>query len=209
MYKFITTRNERESMNPYAQRRKWCRYLVSCMFGLSWLAMLPSGALGQEVEVAAPAPDAEAVATDEFEVPAMERREIGPGSGGPARYMIRDVYYSPNLRGHFRAQWMYIIQNGRQVNFWGARIVHLDFDSPLRQIGVSSGDVITRLDGVPVWKRMYRESRGPWQLVQMEQHYGRTEVRYILRGTHQVRIGDMMLDGYVPDGFNDANPIPP
>lgn len=209
MSKFITTENERENMTRSTLRSPWRRFLVACVFGLVGLAGLPSGAFSQEVEVAAPAPDAEAVATDEFEVPAMEKREIGPGSGGPARYMIRDVYYSPNLRGHFRAQWMYIIQNGRQVNFWGARIVHLDFDSPLRQIGVSSGDVITRLDGVPVWKRMYRESRGPWQLVQMEQHYGRTEVRYILRGTHQVRIGDMMLDGYVPDGFNDANPIPP
>jgi hypothetical protein len=178
---------------------------------LAFAACSTSSVWSQDDEADIPAPDGEAIAADQFDVaiPTMETKEAAPGSTGPRRYIIRDAYYSPNLRGHFRAQWMFIRQQGRQINFWGARIIHLDADSPLRQVGVSPGDVITRLDGIPVWKRMYREQARPWQLVQLEQHYGRTEVRFILRGTNQVRIGDMMLDGYVPDGFDDVIPIPP
>ena len=74
---------------------------------------------------------------------------------------------------------------------------------------MNPGDVVTRLDGIPIWTNMYKEQGRPWQLVQLEQHYGRTEVRYILRGTDQVRVGDMMLDGTIDEGFEDAVPVPP
>lgn len=161
-----------------------------------------------------PPPEGEAVSAHSFEAAQVDvdadeggaddrprhRKWVIPGGG---------VYYSPNLRGHFRGEWLYIMQRGRRVSFWGARIVHLDGGSPLRQVGLSPGDVITRLDGVPIARGMFREGAGPWQIVQMEEHFGRTEVRYIIRGSDQVAVGDMMLDGVSPDGFVDPNPIPP
>lgn len=169
---------------------------------------LASGVRGQDDGV--PPPEAEPASIEEFEAAQAQVEAGGPG-GARRRWVVPGggVYYSPTLRGHFRAQWLFIRQNGRQITFWGARIVHLDADSPVRQIGLSPGDVITRLDGIPVARGMYREGGGPWQIVQMEQHFGRTEVRYILRGTNHVAIGDMMLDGVFPGDGENPFPIPP
>jgi hypothetical protein len=164
-----------------------------------------SGAQGPEE---GPPPDAEAASVDVFEpVPRQVQVQAGPGQA-PGQWVIADdnAYYSHTLRGHFRAQWMFINQRGRRVTFWGARILSLDIDSPLRDLGLSPGDVITRLDGISIARNMLRENGGPWQLVQMERHFGRTEVRYIHPGTNRVYVGDIMLDGHWPD---DPNPIPP
>jgi hypothetical protein len=68
--------------------------------------------------------------------------------------------------------------------------------------------VVTRLDGISVARRMVRVDGGPWQLVQMERHFGRTEVRYIHPGTNRVNVGDIMLDGNFPPDA-DTIPIPP
>lgn len=125
------------------------------------------------------------------------------------QYRYSQAYYSPTLRGHFLAQWMFITHRGQRILFWGARIVHIEHDSPLRQLGLNPGDVITRLDGIPIWRGMYREPGKPWQIVELENHFGRTEVRYILRGSNRVRIGDMMLDGSIPEGHDDLVPIRP
>jgi hypothetical protein len=158
-----------------------------------------------------PPAEAAAASVDEFEPQQVEvqSRQVDGGGGGP-RWVVPGggTYYSATLRGHFRAQWMFIRHQGRQINFWGARIIHLDPDSPVRQLGLSPGDVITRLDGVPVARGMFREDDGPWQIVQMERHFGRTEVRYIHRGTNWVNVGDMMLDGGFPGG-DGGSPIAP
>lgn len=164
-----------------------------------------------------PPPEGEPTSVNDF-VPAQVMAE-GPAEGAQLdqggqyhqQWVVQGggAYYSPTLRGHFRAQWLFMQQGGRQFRFWGARIVHLEFNSPLRQIGLSPGDVITRLDGVSVARGMFRQDGGPWQMVQMERHFGRTEVRYIARGTNMVQIGDMMLNGVYPPEFMGTNMIEP
>jgi hypothetical protein len=106
----------------------------------------------------------------------------------------RPTYRSAALRGEFLAQRMFIIQGGRRIEFWGARIVRMTADSPLRQLGARAGDVVTRLDGTPIWANMFRRSDGAWQIVELERHFGNTEVRWIAQGTHRVRVGTMNID---------------
>lgn len=182
--------------------------------------VLATIARGQDDE-GVPPPDAEAASVDEF-VPAQvvaegaaEAAQAGQPQAGQHGYAQQwvvqggGVYYSPTLRGHFRAQWLFMQRGGRQFRFWGARVIHLDFHSPLRQIGLSPGDVITRLDGISVARGMFHEAGQPWQMVQMEQHFGRTEVRYIIRGTNVVQCGDMMLDGMYAPQFQGEFMIEP
>jgi len=52
---------------------------------------------------------------------------------------------------------------------------------------------------------MYKESGGPWQVVELDNHFGQTEVRYIARGTHQVRVGQINID----TTEDDSSPLPP
>jgi hypothetical protein len=106
-------------------------------------------------------------------------------------------YHSATLGAVFRTEWMYILQNGQQITFWGARITRLNVDSPLHALAVRVGDVITRLDGIRISTDMYQDN-GIWQLPECERHFGRTEVRYIITGTNTVRIGDTMLSGGGP-----------
>ncbi len=156
-----------------------------------------------------PAPDAPAVSVDEY---AMEEPTayVQKGTNSENAYHVKtDAYYSPSLRGWFRAQWMFIRRGGSQVNFWGARVMHLDYDSPVRQLGLAPGDVITRLDGLSIANGMFRQGGGPWQIAELDNHFGRTEVRFIHRGSNQVRIGDMMLDGTVREDFPDFIPVAP
>jgi hypothetical protein len=81
---------------------------------------------------------------------------LPPGQGAPqTKQLILDptqpnqlAYFSPRLGARFLIEKMYMPQFGY---FWGARIVSQpEWGSPLRQIGLGEGDVITRLDGVPV-----------------------------------------------------------
>ena len=118
---------------------------------------------------------------------------------------IDQGYRSQSLRGYFLAQWMYIDQGGKRTTFWGARILRLDADSPLRSLGLRQGDVITRLDGLPIWRDMYKEEGREWQIIELENHFGHTEVRYIVRGTHQVRVGHINIDSSI----DDVAPLPP
>ena len=152
----------------------------------------------------APAPDSEAVDSTEYAAMASTGAMV-ESSGRVARSIIDQAYRSAGLHGNFTAQWMYINQGGRRVTFWGARIIRLEPDSPLRSLGVRSGDVITRLDGIPIWRGMYKESGGPWQVVELDNHFGQTEVRYIARGTHQVRVGQINID----TTEDDSSPLPP
>ncbi len=71
------------------------------------------------------------------------------------------------------------------------------------------GDVLTRLDGVPLWQGMHRHGDGTWQIPEMERHYGATEVRYIRQGSHIVRVGQMILDGGYWDDGSGIAPLAP
>jgi hypothetical protein len=176
-------------------------------FGLMALAGVLSvqTAFGQN----APPPDGPAVAVSQYAEAPVQMETGSRAQRGTYRAVAPETYYSPNLKAHFKAQWMYITQRNQRIEFWGARIISMDPYSPLRELRVNPGDVLTRLDGIPVWNNMYKEDNKPWQLVQLEQHFGRTEVRFIIRGTNQVRIGDMMLDGTFDEEFEDAIPVRP
>lgn len=129
-------------------------------------------------------------ATNGGPVPLGTAREAIPAIALPHR----PAYRSAALRGEFLAQRMFIIQGGRRIEFWGARIVRLSAESPLRQLGARPGDVVTRLDGTPIWFNMFKRSDGAWQIVELERHFGNTEVRWIAQGTHKVRVGTMNID---------------
>ncbi len=161
-----------------------------------------------------PQPDGEAVAVSAWAPMAEAKSEDGETTTKAYTTKERvvrryEAYYSPTFRCHLVAQWMYIQQSGRPVNFWGARIVSLGHDSPLRQLGLNPGDVITRLDGIQIWRGMYREAGRPWNLVEFENHYGRTESATSFEARIQVRVGDVLLDGTIHDGFDDVAPIKP
>jgi hypothetical protein len=185
------------------------RVVGFCCLTCSAIFSLNGVAIGQDET--GPRPDGEAIAAESWdqprEVEATSRVESGVAATYRTRYPM--AYFSPTLKGHFLAQWMYVTDRGRRINFWGARIVRIEHDSPVRQLGLNPGDVITRLDGIPIWRDMFREAGKPWQIIEFENHFGRTEVRYILRGANRVRIGDMMLDGTVTDGFDDLEPVRP
>ncbi len=125
------------------------------------------------------------------------------------RIVAPSGYRSHTLRGTFKMQWMYIVQRGRMVTFWGARILSLEPDSPVWQLGVRPGDVLTRLDGIPLWRGMRRGRDGEWDIPEMERHYGATEVRYIRQGQHIVRVGQMILDGGYWDDGSGLEPLAP
>lgn len=67
--------------------------------------------------------------------------------------------------------------------FFAAKIVEMDADSPLREVGLDYGDYVTRLDGVRISTGKWWDSnQRVWRLPQMERHYGRTQVRYVKSG---------------------------
>ena len=95
------------------------------------------------------------------------------------------------------------------MTFWGARIIKMAPDSPLRALSLRPGDVITRLDGVPIWTDMFRTGPGqPFQLPNLEEHFGGTEVRYIAQGTNRVRVRQINIDTEEPEDDGIA-PIRP
>lgn len=97
------------------------------------------------------------------------------------------AYYSPRLKAQLLLQRLYIIQNGRRVNFWGARVVGMDYNSPLRQIHrMDLGDVITRLDGVRIGSGATSDWNNVYSVPEAERHYARTQVRWIPSGTFNV-----------------------
>lgn len=91
------------------------------------------------------------------------------------------AYFSRKLGARFLVQQMYLPQFG---NFWAARIVsEPEMNSPLRQLGLEQGDVITRLDGIPVMNTQ-----------ELERHILDTGVRFIRAGGQNVFKGTMYIN---------------
>lgn len=134
---------------------------------------------------------------------------VNPTLVAQPRPMVVDSYYSPRLRANLHLERMSI---PGQV-FYGARIVGMEWDSPLRHLHLQLGDVVTRLDGIPVSMNMYRVGgpEGYWALPQIEKHYGHTEVRYIRSGTTRVVNGWVDLGPFYPQPYppGGPEPIPP
>ncbi len=122
--------------------------------------------------------------------------------------VVTQGYRSPTLQGTFRAERMYITPNGNYIEFIGARILSLDPRSPLLALGVRVGDVVTRLDGIEIWQGAYNRN-GVWRLPEMENHFGSTDVRYILHGQSRVRVGQIILDSNDHDGDGGFSPLQP
>ncbi|MBL8825347.1 MAG: hypothetical protein JNM18_00080 [Planctomycetaceae bacterium] len=122
--------------------------------------------------------------------------------------VVPQGYRSPTLQGTFRAERMYIAPNGNYIEFIGARILSLDPQSPMWALGVRVGDVITRLDGIEIWQGAYNRN-GVWRLPELENHFGSTDVRYILHGQSRVRVGQIVLDTNDNDGDGGFSPLRP
>jgi len=116
------------------------------------------------------------------------------GAAGPRSLgAVRGANRADSLGGTFLIQRMSINQNGMNVLFWGARIVSLDRNSPLKTLGVRNGDVITRLDGLRLDNGLFKNKDGDWIAPELDRHFGETEVRYIISGTNKVLIGEVSL----------------
>ena len=98
--------------------------------------------------------------------------------------MVVGGSYSPSLGAEFRVENFFLPAFGQ---FTGVRLVSVpSFDSPLRNLGLQPGDVITRLDGVRTDN-----------LNELENHYSWTQVRYIKTGSQTVRIANILINGGV------------
>ena len=94
--------------------------------------------------------------------------------------MLVGGYYSPVLQCHFTVRTVQF--NGYTVR--AARLVsNPQWNSPLRSLGLRQGDVIFRLDGVPVTSNY-----------ELENHYSWTTVRYSRQGVEQIRNGKIYID---------------
>ena len=118
----------------------------------------------------------------------IRQRIAIPGGGGQVRAIVSGSYYSPRLKARFVVEQMTIPGHC----FLGARIVDMDFNSPLRQINLHVGDVVTRIDGIRVTNGKFRQNdfrtgQSYWALPQMEKHYSHAHVRFIRTGTHLVQ----------------------
>lgn len=103
--------------------------------------------------------------------------------------------HSHSLGAKFIAQWMVIYPSGQPIYFWGARIVGLDPASPLQDLGLRVGDVITRLDGLKISTGMHQHGpHGGYHMPELDRHFGLTEVRYIFSGTQYVNVGTVLLN---------------
>jgi hypothetical protein len=122
-------------------------------------------------------------------VPVPETEAIGhpqPAVNGTPTRTDRDYprgFFSPTLGAHFAVQAFHTPALGR---FPGVRMTSDPVEgSPLKQIGLSRGDVITRLDGAPVV-----------DLNELEMHVEQTHVRYIKEATTVVHVGVINIDEY-------------
>jgi len=155
-------------------------------------------------------PEASAQSGQRMQAPIPQERILQE----PTYRVATGSYYSPRLKARFVLQYMSIPGH----SFWGARIVDLNYDSPLRRIDLKVGDVVTRLDGIRVstgrfQKTDYATGSLVWQLPQMEKHYSRTHVRYIRTGrdhAHQetVDLGPRHCDLHRPDVHGHAGLAP-
>ncbi len=117
------------------------------------------------------------------------KEPINPQTG------MSSAYYAFRLKASFEIQKLWLPQYG---DFRAARVVSMPGpDSPLHQLGLTVGDVVTRLDGVPIHTNS-----------ELDRHVRVTHVRYIKAGTRQVRNGTI----YIPtNGLNypDGNAMLP
>jgi len=193
-------------MKTRISRRAALSASLGLAFGSAVFAQGPDGM---------PKPEGEPLDATQFSPESTSEEYTINGPDGRPRTLRRSRIIAPSgyrshtLRGNFRMQWMYIVQRGRMVTFWGARIISLEADSPVWQLGVRPGDVLTRLDGIPLWRGMRRGRDGEWDIPEMERHYGATEVRYIRQGQHIVRVGQMILDGGHWDDGSGHEPLAP
>jgi hypothetical protein len=99
--------------------------------------------------------------------------------GGPPQGVEEFGQYSNALQASFVLRWYRL---GPHV-FPGAKLLSFpDQGSPLRQIGLRPGDIITRLDGLRVSN--YAE---------LERHFADTTVRYV-RYPGTIRVGTIYID---------------
>lgn len=193
-------------MKTRMTRRASFAAVLGLAVGVTGFAQDPAGMPKPEGEPMDATQFAPESSTEEYTINGPDGR---PRTLRRQRMIVASGYRSHTLRGTFRMQWMYIVQRGRMVTFWGARIISLEADSPVWQLGVRPGDVLTRLDGVPLWRGMRRGRDGEWDIPEMERHYGATEVRYIRQGQHIVRVGQMVLDGGHWDDGSGLEPLAP
>jgi hypothetical protein len=132
------------------------------------------------------------------------------------------TFRSDTLGGDFLCQFMRITiggrQNGQSFQFWGARAVSLDHDSPLRDLRMrmnngtvqkfQPGDVLTRLDNVKVDEDKFQNRKGVWQMPELDEHFGPTTVRWIKSGHSHVNIGQIMLDNDATRGIGGGHVVP-
>ena len=104
------------------------------------------------------------------------------------------AYFSPRLGARFA---IHTVQIPGFSPFRAARLVSRpEQGSPLAQLGLRQGDVITRLDGIPASN-----------LQQLEQHILDTTVRFVRAGSQAVQEGTIMIDpGYLfQDPYSTAD----
>jgi len=132
------------------------------------------------------------------------------------------TYRSDSLGGEFLGQFMRMTiggnQNGQSFVFWGARAISLDQDSPLHDLSIRTGngrvipfqpgDVLTRLDGVPIENGKFQDRRGVWQLPELDEHFGPTTVRWIKTGHSFVNVSQIMLNNNATRGIGGGNVAP-
>lgn len=153
----------------------------------------PAGSTLPPAEQSLPAPPGE-----------LLQSEPPPAAGpvNPSQDIVIDAepllppsYFSPRLGAAFQMEQMFLPQFG---HFTGARIVSDPLPgSPLLQPGLGAGDVITRLDGIPLIR-----------VEELERHVLNTSLRFIRNGEQHVCRGMMFVDPYACFGPAGCWPQP-
>lgn len=146
------------------------------------------------------------VLADEFPDGENEPVDVSAKQNPNAAGAVSGAYHSDSLQADFIAEWMSIKQSGAVVTFWGARITKLHPKSPLKELNLNTGDVITRLDGPKISRDMKQGKKG-WTIPELDRHVGTTEIRYIFSGTSRVRNGEVELEDNANNG--GGTPIAP
>jgi len=156
---------------------------VICTIVLSLCVQSHSNVSGEEFE------DTTATVEDAKDVSKLEQIEEPEKSRGQQSTTAQvpiDGYYSPNLRASFLVDDFSVRVNGRWMVFTGARLTGTNPGSPLNGTSIRLGDVVSRLDGIPIGRGKYQSQQGSWQAPQLERHYGRTVIRFVRSGTHEI-----------------------
>jgi hypothetical protein len=106
------------------------------------------------------------------------------------------AYFSPRLGARFLVEPVSMPKYG---SFWAARIVSVpDHNSPLMQLGLGEGDLITRMDGLPLTCT-----------IELERHVLETGIRFIRAGEYSVCHGTLFIDPgmYFVDPYAPVYPI--